>query len=222
MATRVTEYEGPPSLAEVVKKLGGVSLKRIWSHPAPGTATEKDLLAAQRHPRGKLLELVDGVLVEKAVGTRAGYLAGLVFLKIGVFLQQHKIGRVLPGDSSLRLIPGLVRVPDVSFISKVQIPGGKFPRDAIASLYPDLAVEVLSRSNTRGEMQRKLKDLFLSGTRLVWVIDPKPETAKVYRAPDVAQDVGKTGTLDGEDILPGFSIKLDELFAEADEAFPPD
>src|SRR5262249_34502149 len=147
---------------------------------------------------------------------------GLILHHIWTYLKQHKIGRALPGDAFLRLMPGLVRGPDVAFISKKQLPGGKFPRKRIADLYPDLAVEVLSEGNTREEMQRKLRDFFLHGTRLAWVIDPKKETRKVYRAPDEVRHVGKTGTLDGEDVLPGFKLSLQELFAESDEEFPPD
>lgn len=222
MTSRTAYTEVPPKLADLIDQLGGVPLDRIWAPPAPGSATEEDLLEAHRHPRGKLVELVDGVLVEKAMGTREGLLAGLILHYLWTYLKKHKIGRALPGDAFLRLMPGLVRGPDVAFISKKQLPGGKFPRKRIADLYPDLAVEVLSEGNTRGEMQRKLRDYFLHGTRLAWLIDPKKETAKVYHAPDVVSHVGKSGSLDGEDVLPGFCLKLQELFSEADEDFPPD
>jgi Uma2 family endonuclease len=222
MATREIEIDAPPKLADLIDQLGGVPLDRIWMKPPPGSATEEDLQKAHQHPRGKLVELVDGVLVEKAMGTREGLLAGLILHYIWTYLDEHKIGRALPGDSFLRLMPGLVRGPDVAFISKSQIPGGKFPRKRIADLYPDLAIEVLSEGNTRGEMQRKLRDYFLHGTKLAWLIDPKKETAKVYHAPDVVSNVGKAGTLDGEDVLPGFTLKLQDLFAQSDEEFPPD
>jgi len=85
----------------------------------------------------------------------------------------------------------------------------------IAVLVPDLAVEVISKRNTPGEMRRKLRDYFLSGVRLVWLIYPKTQTAEVYRAPDRKKRVGKTGSLDGEDVLPGFRLPLSELFARA-------
>ena len=222
MATREILRDAPPKLADLIDQLGGVPLDRIWMKPPPGTATEEDLHAAHRHPLGKLVELVDGVLVEKPMGTREALLGGIILHFIWVYLRKHKIGRALPGDAFLRLMPGLIRGPDVSFISKQQLPGGKFPRTRIASLYPDLAVEVLSEGNTRGEIQRKLKDYFLHGTRLAWIIDPKKETAKVYHAPDVVSNVGKSGTLDGEDVLPGFTLKLQDLFEESDEDFPPD
>ena len=67
-------------------------------------------------------------------------------------------------------------IPDVSFISWQQLPGRNFPDDAIASLYPDLAVEVVSAGNTPGEMRRKLKDYFAAGTQIVWFIYPKTKS----------------------------------------------
>jgi Uma2 family endonuclease len=222
MATDSREADAPAKLADLIAQLGGVSPKRIWLEPLPGTATEKDYLAAQKYPRGKLLELVDGVLVEKAVGTRESLLGGLILHWVWEYLFRHKIGKALPGDAALRLMPGLVRVPDVSFIAKAQLPGGKFPKTLLASLYPDLAIEVLSKGNTRGEIARKLRDYFLAGTRLAWVIDPKRETAKVYHAPDDFLEVAKGGVLDGEAVLPGFQLNLHDLFAEADEELPPD
>jgi Uma2 family endonuclease len=222
MATDPREADAPAVLADLISQLGGVSPKRIWMEPPPGSATEKDYLAAQKYPRGKLLELVDGVLVEKAVGTREGLIGGLILVEVWGFLRKHKLGKALPGDSALRLMPGLVRVPDVSFIAKGQLPGGKFPMTPLASLYPDLAIEVLSKGNTRGEIARKLRDYFLAGTKLAWVIDPKRESAKVYHAPDKVREVAPGGILDGEAVLPGFQLNLHDLFAEADEELPPD
>src|SRR5262245_16546763 len=99
MTTREIDRDAPPKLADLIDPLGGVPLDRIWMKPPPGSATEEDLHAAHRHPRGKLVELVDGVLVEKAMGTREGLLAGLILHHIWTYLKQHKIGRALPGDA---------------------------------------------------------------------------------------------------------------------------
>ena len=79
-----------------------------------------------------------------------------------------------------------------------------------AVLFPDLAIEVLSKSNTPAEMERKRREYFASGARLVWAIDPRSRKATVYTSPDHGTDV--TDTLDGPDILPGFSLSLPWLF----------
>ena len=87
----------------------------------------------------------------------------------------------------------------------------------ILDLAPDLAVEVLSKSNSRGEMQRKLRDYFAAGTKLVWYVDPKKRTVRVYTDPDNAATLTEDRTLDGGDVLPGFTLRLRELFAELDD-----
>lgn len=213
MATRSNKVVQPDNMAELLHQLGGVPLERILVRPAPGTATEADVLAAERQPRKRLCELVDGVLVEKPMSALESLLAIVVARLVGNFADEEDRGVVLGADAMLRLFPGQVRIPDVSFISWDNIPGGKMPSDPIASLVPDLAVEVLSPSNTRAEMNRKLRDYFLAGTRLVWIIDPKTRTAEMYTSPTDVRRVRKNGNLDGGDVLPGFRLSLPDLFA---------
>src|SRR5262249_27842278 len=118
-------------------------------------------------------------------------------------------------DGMLRLFPGQVRVPDVSFIRWERWPE-KLGVGEIAETSPDLAVEVLSPKNTRKEIDRKLRDYFFSGTVLAWVINPKTLTARVYTSPTDSRQVGKKGNLEGAEVLPGFSLSLERLFARAD------
>ena len=76
------------------------------------------------------------------------------------FVEAHDLGVVVGGDGPFRLRVGLVRLPDVCFISWERLPGGEFPGEAVAPVVPDLAVEVLSKSNTREEMARKRREYF--------------------------------------------------------------
>ena len=96
----------------------------------------------------RLCELVDGVLVEKTVGYYESRVAGLLFHFIELFLQRRDLGIVLGADGTLRLMPGLVRIPDVSFISWKKFPNRELPAEPVPDLVPDLAVEVLSTANT--------------------------------------------------------------------------
>lgn len=212
MATRA---KSPPidNVAELVKRLGGIPLKRICMQPPPGTATEKDLIAALEAPRKRICELVDGVLVEKAVGTREGLIAAIIIQLMWNHVEREDLGVVIAGDGPFRLWLGLVRVPDVSFISWGRIPGGEFPDTPIARLIPNLAVEVRSKSNTRKEMERKLKEYFHAGVMRVWLIDPKTETAEIFSSPTDKKKIGKDEGLEGEDILPGFRLPLKKLFS---------
>jgi Uma2 family endonuclease len=92
--------------------------------------------------------------------------------------------------------------------------GGKIvSEDAAPEVAPDLAAEVLSPSNTRGEIARKLKEYFLAGVRLVWIIDPKTRTARAHTAPDEFVALAEADALDGGDVLPGFRLPLKTLFA---------
>src|SRR5262249_14851888 len=83
-----------------------------------------------------------------------------------------------------------------------------------SSKVPDLAVEILSPSNTRKEMQIKLKEYFLGGVKLVWIINPEKRTAEVYTAPDKVTAIPAGGSLDGDNVLPGFTLPLATLFAK--------
>jgi len=201
------------TLAELLDRLGNIPLQRIRFRPFPGTATEKDVLTVHRSSEKRLCELIDGVLVEKAMGTREALLASLVGHILWDFLEKHDLGIVLGADGMLRLWPGMVRIPDVSFISWDRLPEGKLPEEAIAGLAPDLAIEILSEGNTRQEIDRKIQDFFDAGTQLVWVIDGKKQSAKVYHSPTDCTAVGKNGSLDGEDVLPGFLLAMRKLFA---------
>lgn len=204
------------TLADVLKQLGGISPRRIRMNPAPGTATERDVLKILDHTN-RPCELVDGTLVEKPVGTLESCLAVLIIRWLAAFVEEGDLGIVTAPDGTLRLMPGLVRIPDVAFISWSQLPARKYPNDPIAALIPELVVEVLSDGNTRGEMERKLKEYFLVGSRLVWIVDPVGRVVDVHTAPDRFIRLKEGETLDGGEVLPGFRLPLEQLFARVDK-----
>jgi Uma2 family endonuclease len=207
------------TVADLLQKLGGVPAERVRLDPLPGTATEKDILAGERR-EGRLCELVEGVLVEKAMGLAESFLAMEIAFFLRTFLKQHDLG-ILAGEAgTLRLWPGLVRIPDVSFISWGQLPKRKVPKKAIPDLYPDLAVEVLSRKNTKAEIDRKLHEYFRSGTRRAWVVDPRKCCVRVYTAPDQSRLLQEEESLDGGDVLPGLCLPLREVFANLEGKQP--
>jgi Uma2 family endonuclease len=92
--------------------------------------------------------------------------------------------------------------------------GHKIPRTPIAPLAPDLAVEIISRSNTREEMERKLGEYFQAGVRLVWYVYPAAREARIYTGPDRFTSVSEDQSIDGGQVIPGFSLSLGEFFAE--------
>lgn len=207
------------TVGEMLEQLGGIDPRRVRLKPPPGRATEKDLLTLLDHGN-RLYELVDGILVEKVMGLKESALAMLLGRRVGDFVEEWDLGFVTGADGTLRLMPRLVRIPEVSFISWDQLPSREYPSRPIPDLYPDLAVEVLSEGNTEEEMERKLKEYFLAGTRLVWLVDPESRTVRVYTAPDEFTRLTEVDTLTGGDVLPGFTLPLRQLFARLPRPTP--
>ena len=212
-----TDTDTIQTLADLLERLGDIPLQRVRFRPPPGTATESDVLEAEGRDN-RLCELVDGTLVEKGMG----YQESLIALAIGSLLREfvvpRNLGLVSGADGMVRLFPGLVRIPDVAFVSWDRIPDGRVPPEPIPELAPDLVVEVLSPSNTVKEMRRKRREYFEVGVRLVWSVDPADRTVAVDSAPEtsVKLDEARDDVLDGGEVLPGFVLPLRTLFGELD------
>jgi Uma2 family endonuclease len=198
------------SLADVQRHVGGVPAARIRSYPPPGMATERDLLAIQAH-EDRLCELVDGVLVEKTMGSYESILAATLLHWIQTYLDQNPIGIALGADGMLRILPNQIRIPDVSVVLWSRFPDRRLPLDAVFRVAPDLAVEILSEGNSPEEMDHKLQEYRRSGVRLVWYIDPRIRTAMVYTPSGPGVVIDENGVLDAADVLPGFSFPLRKL-----------
>lgn len=205
----------PPTIDGLIERLGGIPLNRVLSEPAPGLATEADLIEAQRK-YDRLYELVDGILVEKGMGFTESVLAGALIELLRRFVIPRNLGLITTPDGMVRLFPGLVRIPDVAFVAWERLPERRFPKTPIPSLAPDLVVEILSESNTNAEMQRKRAEYFSAGVKLIWEIDPETRTVAVYGPDGSVEILGASQRLDGKDVLPGFTLDLNELFAELD------
>ncbi len=199
--------------ADLVDYFGPIRLKRIRLDPTPGTATEEDVVEIYAKEK-RLYELVDGILVEKTVGVQESFLASLLGRLIGNFVEEAGLGIILGADGMARLFPGRIRIPDVSFITWERLPDRKVPSEAFVNVGLDLAVEVLSPSNTAKEMDLKLRDYFQAGVRLVWYVDPDSRTVRVFTSLDQSVVLRKGESLDGGEVLPGFTLALDRLFSD--------
>jgi len=202
------------NVEELQAHLGGIPLSRIRLFLKAAAATEKDLLDIDAN-EDRPCELIDGILVEKAMGSYESWLASVLIYFITAYLEDNDLGVVLGEAGFLRLFPGRVRAPDVSFISWKRMPRHEFPKAAIASLTPDLAVEILSEGNTEAEMEKKLKDYFRAGSKLVWYADPESRTVQVYTSLIKSTLLTEKDTLDGGKVLPGFTLPIKKWFARA-------
>ena len=203
------------TLADLLHELGDVPPSRIRRYPYPGTATVQDVERIQAEEK-RYFELVDGVLVERATGYRGAVLAAVFTEYLRAYSRSHKRGLVAGASGLVQLIPERVRGPNVSFTFRDSLEGGKIPSAPVPLLVPDVVVEVMSISNTRREMQRKLGEYLSAGVRLIWYVYPEERVVDVYAGSPIAHRLTTADTLDGGDVLPGFTLKLAEQFAELD------
>jgi Uma2 family endonuclease len=200
------------NLAEFVQALGDVSSSRILFDPWPGTATEEDLVRLT-DGEDRPCELIHGILIEK-VGTNYQAMLGAALSTILLnYVMPERLGIVTGATVPVRLRPGLVRMPDLAYFSMTKFPGRRIPRESISGVLPDLAIEFADERNTDAEMRLKLQEYFLAGVSLVWVIDVRAETIAIHRSTKGPSRVlNIDDRLDGEAIVPGFSIPLEDLF----------
>ncbi|WP_425614456.1 Uma2 family endonuclease [Anatilimnocola sp. NA78] len=207
------------TLVELADRFGDIPANRICMSPAPGQATEQHVLAYQsRH--GRLFELVERTLIEKAMGTFESFVAIQIAIAIGTYLKSNPIGFLLGADGMLRLQPDLIRIPDVSFISTERGRQAGFPHEPIASLSPDLAVEVISPSNGRREMADKLKEYFDNGSLEVWYVYPQQREVHRYTSVEAHEVLAETAMLTTP-LLPSFELRIAEVFVDPLTVPPP-
>lgn len=162
----------------------------------------------------KRLELVRGEIREMVpAGGEHGEVAGDIFALIHAHVRKHRLGRVTAAETGyiLSIDPYTVRAPDVGFVSRERtterLPKGYIP------FAPDLAVEVVSPGDTAGEIHEKVLEFLRAGTRLVWVLYPESKTIVVH-ASEGAHTLTEEDTLEGSDVLPGFTVPVREVFPE--------
>lgn len=200
------------SLADMLQRLGDVSPDRIRMRPAPGTATIHDVVRIEQR-ENRLFELVDGVLVEKVMGFAESRIAIVIAAALEQFVNKDDLGVVTGPDGMIRFPDNLVRVPDVAYVPWSEFPEEEVTDEPVPAVVPDLAVEVLSKANTPGEMARKLREYFRAGVRLVWFVDPKSKSVTVYTSPTRSKVVPPSGALDGGKVLPGFVLPVATIFS---------
>jgi Uma2 family endonuclease len=174
--------------------------------------TADDLLTMPED--GYRYELLRGKLVSTPMSS---YESSDVAMGIGsilrVFAHANKLGRVAGADGAFILArdPYTVRIPDVSFVRIDRLPPIE-QRRRFLELAPDLAVEVISPSDSANDVQEKVRLYLDSGVQLIWVVHPIQRTLTVYRPDRTAQVLYDEDMLDGGDVLPGFTIRVADVF----------
>jgi Uma2 family endonuclease len=166
-----------------------------------------------------LYEVVGGKLVEKTLGASEIEIATLLVGFLVPFVRSHRLGRVL-GEMIFRIdqAKDLQRRPDVSFVSHARWPSHRrVPKVAVWDIVPDMAIEIVSPSNTADHVQEKIHDYFTAGVSRVWVVYPRQQEIYVYESPAKIQVLQLGQELDGGDLIPGFRLPLAALFEDDPE-----
>ena len=180
----------------------------------PGArVTEEELLRLPKdgpgNPTLAKYELVDGRLKEvPTTFTHDAICLNLIWL-LGPYMKGRGAGTT--GQAGFRMTDGNIRVPDFSFTRKSRLPGGKVP-DAFGDVAPDLCVEIISPSEERADMARKMREYFEAGAEQVWHVFPERQEVVVFTAPTETRTLNAEDILTAGDILPGFSCHVGDLF----------
>jgi len=183
--------------------------------PAPPTdrlVSGEELL---QHPEWGPCELIRGKVVPVCRPNKVhGVLTSEITIELGIHLRKTGEGIVVSGDSGIFLErnPDTVRGPDVYFVRRERV--GEAPlQPTFLEVPPDLCVEIVSPNDRWSEIEEKVRQYLAIKVKLVWVIDPVWKRARVYRLDGTTDIVSSTGSLSGEDVLPGFELSLSRLFS---------
>ena len=198
------------TLADLRERLGGIALERIWFHPRRERPRKRTSYTPRPEKTGFASWSTEHWWRKRRGLTSLRVAIELAYL-VKSYLEREDLGICVGADGIMRIAPGLVRIPDLSFISWDRLPGRETPSEPIPDLAPDLAVEVLSEGNTKAEMARKVREYFEAGVILVWLIDPKKRTARVFSSVEKSTLIRADQALDGGVVLPGFTLVLSEL-----------
>lgn len=186
---------------------------------SPAIAQPKKLLTAAEalhwHSNEQPTELVNGEIIYiEHTGEEHADIVGEVFSELRAYVCTHDLGKVFTADAGflLKRDPDTVRVPDVAFISWLRR-GRVAYNTGVVPMAPELAVEVVSPSDRMSEVREKIQEYFIYGVKEVWLIEPAVKTITKYLGSLLhTQILGTDDTLDGGVLLPGFALRVVNLF----------
>jgi Uma2 family endonuclease len=168
-------------------------------------------------PDSNNIELVDGNLVEKPVSVLSSIVEIRIGRRLDAFCEAHNVAVVMSSTNGIQCFPGepnKVRKPDISVVRRERfLP--EHLTEGFLSIAPDLAVEVLSTHDEAPELNEKVEEYLAAGVSLVWLIDPQNKIVHVHRKDGSVTKLYQSDELSGEDVLPGFTCKVAELFPTA-------
>ena len=131
-----------------------------------------------------------------------------LFLPLGLYVRENQLGSVYMPDTGFK-VGERVLMPDIAFLANARIPDDLSKASPVP---PDLAVEVVSRTDVSRQIEEKAFAYLEAGTQLVWVLKPRSKTVTVYRSEVDITLLTRNDTLTGEEVIKGFSCQVAELF----------
>ena len=200
-------------------------MSAVLEQVSEGIRMTADEFADSIYARG--FELVDGIVVPRNTSPKnffkersqmpTGALHGVVTSRLTtyltVFVIENDLGETCAAETGFRLNPSTVRGADIAFIQQDKIDVFGIPINFFP-IAPDLAVEVISPSNTYDEIQDKIEKYFNGGTKLIWIVDPKRRKIFVHRPNNTVSLLNETDILEGEDVIPNFRLPLEKVFGK--------
>jgi len=206
-----------PDLLDPTATLDETGVRDDWdvADESPDESEETPELREPMDEDREGYELIHGTWVEKpttgAISVRVG---GRLVTHLATYVEARSLGDVLPADGAYQLFPSqpkLIRKPDVSFVALGRLPNNALPAGNLR-LAPDLAAEVVSPNDEVVALEQNIDEYLRSGVKLVRVVHPQTKVAYIYRPDGTAARRATAESLDGEDVLPGFTLSLTDLF----------
>lgn len=169
---------------------------------------ENDTLRIEKNSKGE-------IIIMAPTGSETGRFNSSINLEIGLWNKEKKLGYIFDSSTGFTLPNGSVRSADAAFILKdrwKEVP--KEERKKFAPICPDFVIEILSETDSKFYLNDKMNDWMTNGCRLAWLIDPKEKVTKVYRPGKEAEAIPFSKNLNGEDVLPNFTLDLTKIFTE--------
>lgn len=173
--------------------------------------TEEHLQQMLDETRG---EYIHGEVVEKTMGAESEYIGSRLLSILFAFVDDHRLGRVFGSQTGYRCFPNerkRIRKPDVSFIAASRPESAELPQGDW-TIAPDLAVEIISPHDKYVEIEEKVADYRLAGVKLIWIVNPSTKSIVIRRLDRTCAEIDGDATLEGEDVVPGFTLPLARLF----------
>ena len=180
---------------------------------AEGPHTPEELLTI---PDGHRFDLIDGNLVERSMGAESSLIATTLIFLLAQHVKTNGLGRVFAPDCGYQIFPTRpkrVRFPDGSFVARGRLPDDRTPLGHIR-IPPDLAIEVVSPNDLAYEVEEKIEEYLEAGVKLMWVVYPNTQRVLVFRLQGPTTRLGTDDDLSGDDVIPGFTCRVAELFAD--------